>query len=225
MDSYRKTAIIVGVLFIIATVSAIATIGILGTTLDPPEFLTAVAANETQVVLAVICWLILAVSVLGIGVMMYPILKKYHGGLAQGYVGLRLVEAICIVISSICLMALLTLSKEFGAGTGDAAYYLPAGSVLLAVQEWAFEIGTLLFLGLGGLALYYGLYELELVPKWFVEELETKQTYGLLGLFGLTADSVTLNLLAAPIAIQEMVFAVWLIAKGFNSPSKKSKEG
>ena len=229
MDSYRKTAIIVGVLFIIATVSAIATIGILGTTLDPPEFLTAVAANETQVVLAVICWLILAVSVLGIGVMMYPILKKYHGGLAQGYVGLRLVETICIVISSICLMALLTLSKEFGTGTGDAAYYLPAGSVLLAVQEWAFEIGTLLFLGLGGLALYYGLYELELVPKWLslwgLIGAACVVLFGLLGLFGLTADSVTLNLLAAPIAIQEMVFAVWLIAKGFNSPSKKSKEG
>ena len=193
------------------------------------EWLSAVAANETQVVLAVICWLILAVSVLGIGVMMYPILKKYHGGLAQGYVGLRLVEAICIVISSICLMALLTLSKEFGAGTGDAAYYLPAGSVLLAVQEWAFEIGTLLFLGLGGLALYYGLYELELVPKWLslwgLIGAACVVLFGLLGLFGLTADSVTLNLLAAPIAIQEMVFAVWLIAKGFNSPSKKSKEG
>ena len=166
MDSYRKTAIIVGALFIIATVSAILTIGILGTTLEPPGYLTAVATNETQVILAVICWLILAVSVLGIGVMMYPILKKYHGGLAQGYVALRLVETMCIVISSICLMTLLTMSKEFGAGTLDASYYLPAGSILLAIQDWSFEIGTLIFLGLGGLALYYGLYELQLVPKW-----------------------------------------------------------
>ena len=220
MDSYRKTSIIVGVLFIIATVSAILTIGILGSVLDPPEYLTAVAAHETQVVLAVICWLILAISVLGIGVMMYPILKKYHGGLAQGYVGLRLVETICIVISSICLMSLLTMSKEFGAGTADAAYYLPAGSVLLAVQEWSFEIGTLIFLGLGGLALYYGIYELELVPKWLslfgLIGAACVTIYGMLALFGLTADSMVLNLLAAPIAVQEMVFAVWLIVKGFN---------
>jgi hypothetical protein len=229
MDSYRKTAIIVGVLFIIATVSAILTIGILGTTLDPSEYLTDVEANETQVVLAVIFWLILAVSVLGIGVMMYPLLKKYHGGLAQGYVALRLVETICIVISSICLMSLLTMSKEFGAGTMDASYYQPVGSVLLALQDWSFAIGTLIFLGLGGLALYYGLYELQLVPKWLslwgLIGAACIAFYGLLSLFGLTADSVILNILAAPIAVQEMVFAVYLIVKGFKPQVIKSKSG
>ena len=224
MDSYRKTAIIVGALFIIATVSAILTIGILGSTLDPTEYLTAVAEQETQVILAVICWLILAVSVLGIGVMMYPILKNYHGGLAQGYVGLRLVETMCIIISSIGLLSLITVSKEFTAGTLDASYYQPVGTVLLALQEWSFEIGTLIFLGLGGLALNYGLYRLHLVPRWlsgwgFVGAA-CVALYGMLGLFGFTADSMILNILAAPIAVQEMVFAVWLIVKGFNPMEK-----
>jgi hypothetical protein len=226
MDSYRKTAIIVGALFIIATVSAILTIGILGTTLEPPGYLTAVATNETQVILAVICWLILAVSVLGIGVMMYPILKKYHGGLAQGYVALRLVETMCIVISSICLMTLLTMSKEFGAGTVDASYYLPTGSLLITLQDWSFSIGTLIFLGLGGLALNYGLYELKLVPKWLslwgLIGATCIAIYGLLALFDLTTGSMILNILAAPIAVQEMVFAVWLIVKGFNPMTKKT---
>ena len=158
--------------------------------------------------------------------MMYPLLKKYHDGLAQGYVGLRLVEAICIVFSCICVMALLTLSKEFGAGTGDTSYYLPAGSILLALQHWSFEIGTLIFLGLGGLALNYGLYELELVPKWLslwgLIGGACIALYGLLSLFGLTADSLTMNLLAVPIAVQEMVFAVYLIVKGFKPMTKKS---
>lgn len=220
MNSDRKTALVVGVLFIIATVSAILTIGILGSTLDPPDYLTAVSENETQVVLAVICWLILAVSVLGIGVMMYPILKKYHGGLAQGYVGLRLVEAICIIFSAIVLMSLLTLSKDFGEGALDVGYYQAAGSLLLALQNWSFEIGTLIFLGLGGLALYYGLYQLKLVPKtlsiWGLIGAACVILYGILGLFGLTADSLVLNILAAPIAVQEMVLAVWLIVKGFS---------
>jgi hypothetical protein len=226
MDSYRKTAIIVGVLFIVATVTAILTIAFLGSTLETPLDFATVSANELQVVMAVIFWLILAGSVTGIGVMMYPILKKYHEGLAFGYVGFRLVESICIIISSIALLSLLNLSHEFVEGTLDVAYYQSIGSLLLALQDWSFEIGTLIFLGLGGLFLYYPLHELKLVPRvltlWGIIGAACVLLYGLLGLFGLTADSIILNLLAAPIAVQEMIFAVWLIVKGFNLSAIKS---
>jgi hypothetical protein len=100
------------------------------------------------------------------------------------------------------------------------------GNLLLALQNWSFEIGTLIFLGIGGFFIYYPLYELKLVPRvltiWGLIGATCVLLYGLLGLFGLTADSATLNILAAPIAIQEMIFAVWLIVKGFKSPEKKS---
>jgi hypothetical protein len=40
-----------------------------------------------------------------------------------------------------------------------------------------------------------------------------------MGLFGTDTNSFdAISLLAAPIAVQEMVFASWLIIKGFNSP-------
>ena len=224
MESNRKTGMIVGSLFIIATVTSILTIVFLGSTLETPINFTTVSANEFQVIISVIFWLILAVSVMGIGSMMYPILKKYHEGLAAGYVVLRLSEAILIIIASISILSLLTLSQEYLAGTLDVSYYQPLASMLLALQNWSFEIGTLIFLGLGGLFLYYPLYELRFVPRWlsgwgFIGAA-CVLLYGLLGLFSLTSDSLVLNLLAAPIAIQEMVFAVWLIFKGFNPSTK-----
>ena len=219
MDSYRKIALLIGILFIIATVTAILTIAFLGNTLDTPLNFDTVSENEFQVVIAVLFWIILAVSVAGIGFMMYPILKKYHEGFALGYISFRLVESVCIIISSISLLSLLTISKEYVGGTLEAIYYQPSGNLLLALQNWSFEIGTLIFLGLGGFFIYYPLYELKLVPRvltlWGIIGAACVLLYGLLGLFGLTADSVTLNVLAAPIAIQEMVFAVWLIVKGF----------
>jgi hypothetical protein len=43
MYSYRKTAIVVGVLFITATVTAILTLVLLGSILDAPDYLTKVA--------------------------------------------------------------------------------------------------------------------------------------------------------------------------------------
>ena len=68
------------------------------------------------------------------------------------------------------------------------------------------------------------------MPSWNIKLLprpaegdepgtEKQKGVGLLALFGLT-DSVLVNILAAPIAIQEMVFAVWIIAKDFKSTEK-----
>jgi len=116
MNSYRKTAIVVGVLFITATVTAILTVVLLGSILDAPDYLSRVAENESQVIIAEIVWLILAVSVMGIGVMMFPVLKKYDEGLALGYAGIRLIEAVFIITASLSLQSLLTLSQEYIAG-------------------------------------------------------------------------------------------------------------
>ena len=224
MESYRKTGIIVGLLFIIATVTAILTIVFLGSALEMPLDFNLISENEFQLVISVVFWLVLAVSVMGIGAMMYPILKKYHEGLAMGYVILRLTEAIFIIVASISILSLLTLSQEYITGNLDISFYQPLGSLLLALQNWSFEIGTLIFLGLGGVFLYYPLYKLRLVPRWlsgwgFIGAI-CILLYGLLSLFGV-ADSMIINLLAAPIAIQEMVFAVWIIFKGFNSSVDK----
>lgn len=227
MDSERKTAIIVGSLFIIATVTAIMTIALLGSTLETPLDQTVISKNEFQIALAALFWIILAISVTAIGFMMYPILKKHNQGLAIGYISFRITESICIIFSSITLLSILTISKEYVVGSIDAVYYESLGSLLLALQHWSFEIGTLIFLGLGGFFLYYPLYKLKMVPQvlsiWGLIGATCVLFYGLLGLFGITADSLTLNILAAPIAIQEMVFAVWLIAKGFNP--KKNERG
>jgi len=215
MNSYRKTAIVVGVLFITATVTAILSLVSLGTILVPPDYLTKVSANENQVIISVILWLILAVSVMGIGVMMFPVLKKYDEGLALAYAGIRLIEAVFIIAASVSLLSLLTLGQEYVAEALDATYYQPSGALLLALHDWSFVIGTLIFLGLGGLCLNYLLYQLRPIPRWLSAWGLIGATlvfiYGLLALFGLDP-----GLLAAPIAVQEMVFAVWLIVKGFN---------
>jgi hypothetical protein len=220
MESNRKAGIIVGLLFIIATVTAILTIFFLGSTLEKPLDFNLISSNEFQIVLSVVFWLILAISVMGIGTMMYPILKKYHEGLAISYVVLRLTESVLIIIASISILSLLTLSQEYIAGALDISFYQPLGSFLLALQDWSFDIGTLIFLGLGGLPLYYILYQLKLVPRWLsgwgLIGASCVLLYGLLSLFGI-ADSIIVNLLALPIAVQEMVFAIWIIFKGFSS--------
>lgn len=224
---YRKTAVLVGALFIIATVTAIAAMVLLGTVFEEPDFLVDLAEIEDKVVVAVILELILAISLIGIGALMFPVFKKHSEGLALGYAAIRLTEAIFIILASVCLLVMLTLSQDHAAGNLDAANSETMGAMLLALREWSFVIGTLVFLGLGAMTLNYLFYLSQLIPRWLavwgIIGGAGVLIYGVWGLFGLdtgAADASTL--LAAPIAVQEMVFASWLIIKGFNTPADES---
>jgi len=223
MNSNRKTARIVGVLFITATVAPILTFFFLGS-LVAPDYLVNVSVNENQVLIGMLLELIWALAVVGIPVMLFPILKKHNEGLALGFLGFRFIEAVSTIVHSIILLSLLTLSQEFViAGAPDASYYLTLGTLLLAARDWAFMIGSGLVWSLSALILNYILYQSKLIPRWL-------SGWGLVGatlsfaVYLLQFFSINLtDFLFAPIAVQEMVFAVWLIVKGFNSSAIASE--
>jgi len=226
MDSYRKTGIIVGILFIIATVASILGKISLGSTLDAPDYLISVSAHGNQVIMAVIFFLIASISAFAIAFMLFPILKRHIESLAMGYVALRIFENVFYVVGTLGLLLMLTVSQSYVAGAVDASYYQVLGILLLALKDWAGLIGTLFFAGLGSMTLNYVLYQSKLVPRWlslwgFIGAV----LIVLLGLFGILGLGMGFNspfaLLAVPIAIQEMVFAVWLIVKGFNLSALK----
>ncbi len=222
MYSDKTSARIVGVLFIIATAAPILTapfIGFLGGgVLGEPvaDYLVRVSANELQVFIGLLIELIWVLAVVGIPVVLFPILKKHHRALALGFYSLRFIEAISTIVGSIILLTLLALSQEFvNAGAPGASYYQTLGSLVLAARDGAFMIGSGLVWSLSALALNYVLYRSKLVPRWisvwgFVGGTLSFATY-LLQFFG-----ISLDILFLPIAVQEMVFAAWLIVKGFN---------
>ncbi|KAF5423206.1 MAG: protein of unknown function (DUF4386), partial [Candidatus Methanocomedens sp.] len=112
MNSNRKTAIIVGVLFIIATVAGILSQVFLGSILDGPDYLINFSVNENQVIIGALLDLIMAAAIFGIPVMLFPILKQHNENIALGYLVARIFEAIPVVIGAISLLSLLKLSQE-----------------------------------------------------------------------------------------------------------------
>jgi hypothetical protein len=222
MYSDKTIARIVGVLFIIATAAPILTapfIGFLGGGVigEPaPDYLVRVSQNDLQVFLGVLVELIWVLAVIGIPVVVFPVLKRHNRALALGFYCLRFAEAISTIVGSILLLTLLALSREFvAAGAPDASYYQTLGSLLLAAREGAFVIGSGLVWSLSALVLNCVLYRAELVPRWI-------SGWGLLGgalsfaTYLLQFLGISLDILFLPIALQEMVFAVWLIVRGFN---------
>ena len=220
MNSDRKTAIIVGVLYIVATVAGIISV-VFGPNLDAPDYLANLSANENQVLIGGLFAFTMAVLTVGISIYLYPILKKYNEALALGHVVFRTIETVFITVCAISLLTLLTLGREFViAGTPDASYFQTLATLLLAVREWGGGVFATIVFSLSALILNYILYRSKLIPRWLSGwGLIGATLYlgsGFLPLFGHDSRSTIYLLMEAPTFLQEMVLAVWLIVKGFN---------
>jgi len=221
MNPTKKTAIIVGVLFIVATVAGVISGIFWGSVMDAPDYLSNVAANKPQMIISGLFLLIMGLAAAGIGIMMYPILKKQNEALAIGYAGFRISEGVLMSVSVVSLISLVTLSQEFvKAGAPDASYFLTLGNLLQEGQFWAYHMGTISF-GLAAPMFYYSLYKSKLIPRWLsvwgLIGVPLWLTVSLLIMFGSIAESLEM-FFYLPIGVNEMVLAVWLIIKGF-SPS------
>jgi hypothetical protein len=226
MKDYQKTARMVGLFYIAATVAGIIGISLTQSTLDASDYLAQISSHENQVRAGVLFELIMAVAVVGIAVSVYPVLKRYNASVAVGYVGARLVEGVLLMLSTLSLLTLLTLSQEFAdAGMPDASYFHTAGELLLSVREWGGHvIMDVAVFPLGALIFYALLYRTKLVPRWLsgvgLIGAALYWAASLLVLFDLVEPLSSPHIaLQAPLGLQEMVLAIWLIVKGFGVPA------
>jgi uncharacterized membrane protein len=219
MINYKRTAITVGALFLIAMVASLVGGIWLESIITAPDYLSSISDNEPQIVTGVMLELVNGLSVLGIGVLMFPVFKKYSEAAALGYAGIRITELVIIVAGLISPLALITISREFlAASAADAATFQVVGTALLAVREHL--VGQLLgiFFSLSALVLYILLYRTKLVPQWLA-------LWGLIGgvlilawnlveAFGISVSFGMI--LALPMILNEIFLGIWLIVKGFN---------
>ena len=75
LDSSRKTARIVGVLFIIGTVAGILSAVALGGLLNGPDYLNLLASNASRVTVGALLILVMGIALAMIPALMFPILK------------------------------------------------------------------------------------------------------------------------------------------------------
>jgi hypothetical protein len=229
MNTNRQSAALVGVLFILATVSAILGLYFYQPILAGPDYLVNGAANASQVSLGALMELILVGTAIGTAIVLFPVLRPYSERIALGHLCFRFLEAAIITIGIVSMLSLSTLSQNFvAAAAPDASAYNAAGTVLRTIYTWTSALGPLIMLGINTLMYSYLLYKSKLVPRPLAVLGLTGAVLvfvgGLLVLFGIAPQlSVAVVLLAMPIAAYEMILAVWLIAKGFNSSATASE--
>ncbi len=222
MNRNRGIAAVAGVLFIVATVAdLISRVGLVQPILSAPVDLTKISANDNQVLVGALFLFMGAAAAAGIAIALYPVLRKYNEGLALGSVAFRLIEGGLYLGIVVCLLLLVTLSQEAAnAGAAASSAFQVQAALLMAARDSLGEVAVLAF-GLGALMYYWVFYQSRLIPRWLsawgLVAVVMLMLSGLLVMLRITEPmSTTQVVLALPLAVQEMVMAVWLIARGFN---------
>ncbi|MFE7774885.1 DUF4386 domain-containing protein [Streptomyces sp. NPDC057445] len=229
MSSDRRTAVVAGVLFLITEIAAIAGLVLYRPVLGATDHAVAPGA-DTWVSLGALCEVVLAVAVVGTGVALFPVVKRWNEGVALGYVCGRLLEAAVIVVGIVSVLSVVTLRQDLaGAAGADGDSLAAADKSLVAIHDWTFLLGPNIALGLNTVLLAYLMYRSRLVPRFIA-------VLGLVGgpvicasavavMFGLYQQvSVPGSAAALPVFAWEVSLAVRLITKGFR-PSPATSGG
>jgi hypothetical protein len=228
MNSYRNIAKVAGVLFIIATGADLLSALFIGP-ITSTNYLVSVSENRGLVGTGALFLFIGGAAAAGIAISLYPVLKKFNGGLALGAVGFRISEGVLRFVAVCAMLSLITLSQQFvKAGAPDSSYFQTLGALIYAGYRLVGNVASLLAFSIGCLLYYIIFYRTKLVPRWLsvwgLVAAITSMLSCVLVSIGLIAPFGTEQLvLALPMLPQEMVLAVWLIVKGFNPSVIASK--
>ncbi|SEO74851.1 DUF4386 domain-containing protein [Trujillonella endophytica] len=207
MDPTRRAARTAGVLFLVTHATSIPAALVYASVLEPGA--VPGAGGESAVLVAALLEVVLALGVVGTAVVLYPLVRGEHEGLALGYVALRTLEAGVVLVGVVAVLAATATPGPGGVRDG-----------LLAVHDATFLVGPgLVCAGGNTLVLAWLLYRSGQVPR-FIPVL------GLVGgplvaaanageLLGLSDGiSGVGGLLVVPILAWEVCLAVHLITRG-----------
>jgi hypothetical protein len=225
MDSNRRIALTVGVLFLLTFVTSIAALALYQPVLDDPVGYVAGAGSDNRIFFGAFLELLLIIANIGTAVVLFPILRRQDEILALGYVTARVVECVFIAVGILAVLTIVTLGEQrSGAVVGEIAY------ALAALKDWTFILGPGFIVGIGnGLLLGYLMYQSGLVPRPLA-------VFGLVGgplicisgvlvMFGVfDQGGAGQGIATIPEFIWELGLGLWLTFKGFRPSPILSRE-
>jgi hypothetical protein len=163
--STRKTAVLIGLLFLTATVTFAIAEGLIRNVLDRPDFLTGASGDTNALAAAAVLAFVQGVAIVGIAVFFFPLLKRESEPLALAYVALRAVEFAATLFYLASPLLVIKLADGLRDGSVDSSASQPLGALLDSQQRVAVVIIYLVTSVLGSI-LSFLLYRSRLVPRW-----------------------------------------------------------
>ncbi len=217
MNSTRRLAMAAGLCFLLADVAGglfFAFTGGLGT---GEAYLAAAPGHQAQIGLGALSILVMGAAGIGIVAAFYPVLRAWNEGLAIGSVLFRAVAEVLAFLEAALTLATVSVGVA-AAGAAAPTQYLALSSLLLDTRD-QLALTALTAFGIAALLYCSALFGSRLLPRWLAG-------WGVLGALCWLAGTVWAfvshntdgGLAMAPLALNEIVMAVWLIARGFSAP-------
>lgn len=219
MSSIRRTALVAGLFYLATFISSIPAFFLQEPVLSNPDYVVS-AGSDTQVTMGSFLDLVTAFTGIGTAVVLFSVVKIQHEGFALGFVTTRVMEAAIIVLSTVPLLAIVSLRQE-GATGAEATILTSIQEAFVAIRDWAFLLGPGLMPVLNAVLLGTLMYRSRLVPRII-------PTAGLIGapllfsstigtMFGINnPDTLWTGLATIPIFFWELSVGLWMTLKGFN---------
>ncbi len=219
MDPMRRTALVVGVLFVITYITSIpAKLSLYTPFLDNADYILG-SGEDSRVLWGAFAEMVLIFANIGTAVAIYPVLKRRFPATSLGFVTARVMESVFIAVGILAVVTLVTMRQDFSGS--DSAGLATVGHTLVTLQEWTFNLGPGVVVGVGnGLILGYMMFRTGLVPRGMAmlgliggPLIVLSGTAILLGV--IEAGSTAHNLAVIPEFFWELSFGIYLIVKGF----------
>ncbi|WP_433038041.1 DUF4386 domain-containing protein [Actinomycetospora sp. CA-053990] len=219
--STRRTAALVGLLFLTATAAFIAADTINGGILSRSDFLLGASAHTSALATGAVL-VAGQFGVVGIAVLLFPLLRPYGESLALAHVGFRIAE----LAASLFYLAIPLLVIELGAVLRDGSVDASVSPALGALLQAQYGVATLLIYlvtTVAGMCMATLLYRSRLIPRWLailgLISYPTLLLGCVLDLYGLADVTQGAGLVAlVPGGLFELILPIWLLARGFAFP-------
>ncbi len=228
MNTYRKNAVMTGILYFLGTAFGVSS-GLIGGKVIasvisgvPPvgvDMLSLAAADSSRITWGALLTFMMAISLVGMTVFLYPVVRKASRELAMGLVLFRgALEGVFYMFTTLTFLTLLAVGNTYVAAGSDSAVLQTIGNLLYQFANLTAPISSFIFL-IGATIIYVTFYRTRLIPRWisvwgFIA-VAASLTAALLKFFHMDTG-IGFYLDIAGMFPQELVMAIWLIVKGFN---------
>ena len=141
MITEKKTAKIVGALFLTVMISFVLGYWMIGgvLNLNSENYLSSIQTGSSRIFIGVIFELIDIAAIIGIIIFMFPLMNKYSERMAFWYMCLRILECVMLIVAIIIPLVMITIGQEFmKSGAAEISWYQTLGTILLTTRENGF---------------------------------------------------------------------------------------